>query len=213
MNGIIATIVNTNVAVGGTFGKNWWWVSCTRPPVFDTVFLLVLKTNVPILSTTLYMAQKFGAQYAWHRPRLNGNNLDSTWELGKNLSIMNNYYTVRAFTDFERLRITCKWKMFAALPVECVLGMDKMSHKLRLMLQRLTWSICETSYNRMYFGNSRFLANTRCRRDLYTRICVSYTAAPWKRMPTSRTSLRPYTKCWATICRTICHCIGNGCGR
>lgn len=31
------------------------------------------------LSAALYSAQKFGAQYAWVRPRLNGNSRDSTW--------------------------------------------------------------------------------------------------------------------------------------
>ncbi len=37
-----------------------------------------LPITVTSLSAMLYRAQKLGAQYAWQRPRLNGNNLNST---------------------------------------------------------------------------------------------------------------------------------------
>lgn len=76
-SGDSAIMVNTNVKSGGMFGKNWWSISWTRPPVFEET-PLVPNTVAPILSAKLYKAQKFGAQYAWHRPLLNGNSLLKT---------------------------------------------------------------------------------------------------------------------------------------
>lgn len=80
MHGKTASNVNTKVVVGLIDGKTRWSNSCTRPPVFDPLF----PTSRPYtfeaaLSMILYKVQKFGAQYAWHRPRLNGNSLANTW--------------------------------------------------------------------------------------------------------------------------------------
>lgn len=70
--------VKIKVVIGLIEGKTWCSNSCTRPPVFEPGVVLAFHTTEATLSAMLYNVQKFGAQYAWHSPRLNGNNRDST---------------------------------------------------------------------------------------------------------------------------------------
>ena len=77
--------VSKNVAVGVTSGRTANEVSPTNPLV--TLFTAAKSTFNPSLGATTiktrsaneYSAHTFGAQYAWHNPLLNGNNLLSTW--------------------------------------------------------------------------------------------------------------------------------------
>lgn len=81
----INTALKINVINGDTSGSSWWVISCTRPLVICDCFISIenkfnfLTKILDALSAILYNAQKFGAQYAWHKPLLNGNNLDITW--------------------------------------------------------------------------------------------------------------------------------------
>lgn len=80
MQGAIATAVSTNVVIGLILGRTMCSYSCTNPPVFDecVTFVDTFNTIDINLSAALYNAQKLGAQYAWHKPRLNGNKREMT---------------------------------------------------------------------------------------------------------------------------------------
>lgn len=85
-HGIIAVNVTRKVVDGWIVGRNWWSNSCTNPPVLDVdAFDGIFNRIDAILSAILYSAQKFGAQYAWQRPRLNGKRRDKTWNCKKKL--------------------------------------------------------------------------------------------------------------------------------
>lgn len=70
--------VSANVTTGLIDGNITWSNSWTNPDEVDALELGHRFTIHNTLSAKLYKAQKLGAQYACERPRLNGNNRDST---------------------------------------------------------------------------------------------------------------------------------------
>lgn len=77
-HGSIARPAKPKAILGVIDGKNVWSNSCTSPPVL-LALAGILKIIDAALSATLYNVQKFGAQYAWHNPLLNGNNLPKSY--------------------------------------------------------------------------------------------------------------------------------------